>query len=289
MEVVAWEHISTAKEFKAGLINDLKNPTSLLSRRINLPGRVRDELVSKIMLIEKPSRIDVERIFTSLPMDKRLWVVNCANLHYFLAGSHAVKSDLVTHYNSVDFIRDKADRSFILEKHSLPDYRQKEVFEVFLNAFDMPQDSIKRLTDEQILEIRKDPITRKFRGKYRKTLSLARQGRVSEAKEFTETEYIPVKTEIKRVVENEIEKEARRDKILYQVRGGLRKVSYISAMLSVIGFLFPLPIPQLATFPVALYEVVDPFVSKLWDSMGNVEFLVFAAKIGEPRRVQWRR
>jgi hypothetical protein len=185
-------------------------------------------------------------------------------------------------------MKDKTNRSFVLNKSHHPGYCAQEAFEAFLDAFDMPQDSIQRLTDEQIVEIRKDAITRKFREKYRKTLSLVREGRALEAKEFKEAEYLPAKTEIKQVVENEVEKEARRDKIVYQVREGFKKASYVSAIVTVTGFAFPLPIPQVATLPIALYKVVDPFTSKLWDSMGNVEFIVFASKIAGPRRVPWR-
>jgi len=287
-EVVAWEVTTTAEEFKAGLLNDLKSPTSLLNKCINLPENVLDTVISQIMSVQHLSRTDIERIVAPLPLEKRLLVLNSANLHYFLAGSHAHKSDMVTHYNTIDFIKDKANRSFVLKKSHHPNYCPKEAFEAFLDAFDMPQDSIQRLTDEQIVEIRKDAITRKFREKYRKTLSLVREGRALEAKEFKEAEYLPAKTEIKQVIENEVEKEAGRDKLVYQVRRGLKKASYVSAIVTVTGFVFPPLIPQVATLPIALYEVVDPFISKLWDSIGNVEFIVFASKIGVPRRVPWR-
>jgi len=287
-EVVTWEHTPTAEEFKAGLVNDLKNPTSLLNRSLNLSDEVLLRLVSKIMPVEKPSRMDIERIVASLPSRERLLILNSSNLHYFLAGSHAVKSDLVAHYDSIGFIKDKAERSFVLRKCHQLDFGHRETFDAFLDALDIPQDCIKRLTDEQILGIRRDSITRKFREKYRKTLSLVRKGENSQAKEFTQTEYLPIKTEMKQAIENEVEKEIRRDELAYQVRKGFRKASYVSAIVSVLGFVFPLPIPQTATLPMALYEVIDPFISKLWDSMGNVEFLVFATKIGEPRRVPWR-
>ena len=287
-EVVTWEVASTAKEFKTAFVKDLTNPISLLNQLIDLPEKTLNRLVSRIISIDKLSRIDIEMIFTSLPAKKKLLVLHNANLNYFLAGSNAVKSDLVTHYNSIDFLKDKTTRSFVLKKHHQQNYHGTEVFETFMDALEIPRDSIRRLTDQQILELRKDSATKRFRDKYNKTLSLVRKGSVLEAKEFAETEYAPVKKEIKQAIENEIEEEVERDRIVYQVKKGFRKASYISAILTVTGFVFPIPIPQTATLPIALYKVVDPFISKLWNSIGNVEFLVFAAKIGEPRRIPWR-
>ncbi len=290
-EVVAWDVVSTSEEFKIGVINDLKSPSSLLHKYLNLPKNVLDTMISKIMSSEQLSRTDIERIVASLPLppQKQLLILNNANLHYFLAGSHAVKSDTVTHYNNaVDFLKDKVSRSFILKK-SRKCYSPEATFDIFLDVLEIPHDSIQRLTDEQILKIRKDPITWKFREKYNKILSLVREGRTTEARELTTTEYSQIKTEIKQTIENEVEKEIRRDRIVYQVRRGVRKASYLSAIVSITGFLFPLPIPKITTIPTALYKAVDPFISKLWDSMGRVEFIVFASKIGVPRRVPWRK
>lgn len=289
--VVSWDMPQTAEEFKRGLLNDLIDSSFLLHK--HLGQTMTNRLVTEIEKQPILSREEIQEIASSFPISKRRFFMNYVNIHYYLAGSQAVKSDLATEYGNIKYLREKSKRSFILDpkfRSKLPKNMQWKVFETFMEALEMPSDDLLRLSDEQILDIRKDRVTPRLRDKFSKVISNVREGKYHKTQEYVQSqEFVGAKKEFLEAINNQLDKEEKRDRRFYKFRKIMNTVSYPCAILSLIGFFFPATIPLTATLPIVAYKVADPFIGKLWDSMGNVEFIVFGLKIGTPRKIKWRR
>ena len=289
--VVSWNMPETAEEFKRGLLNDLIDGRSLLHKRLGQTMTVK--LVTEMEKRPILSREAIQEIACSFPTSKRRFLMNYVNIHYYLAGSQAVKSDLATEYGNITYLREKSQRSFTLDpkfRSKLPRNLQWKVFEAFMRALEMPSDDLLRLSDEQIIDIRKDRATPRFRAKFSKALTDIREGKYRETQEYVQSEeYVGTKEEFLEAINNELDKEEKFDRPLYEFRKIMKTLSYPCAVLSLLGFFFPATVPLTVTVPISAYEVLDPFIRKLWNSMGNVEFIVFGLKIGTPRRIKWRR
>lgn len=291
--VVSWDMPQTAEEFKRGLLNDLIDSSSLLHK--HLGQAMTKRLVTEIEKQPILSRGEIQEIASSFPASKRRFFMNYVNIHYYLAGSQAVKSDLATEYGNIKYLREKSKRSFIPDpklRSKLPKNKQWKVFEAFMKALEMPSDDLLRLSDEKILDIRKDRVTPRFRAKFSKVLSEVREGKYHETQEYVQSEeFVGTKEEFLETINNELDKEVKHDRHFYEFRKVMKIFSYTLPVISLLGFVFPvlIPLTATATVPITIYKVADPFIGKLWDSMGNVEFIVFGLKIGTPRKIKWRR
>lgn len=290
--VVSWKMPSTAREFKESLLNDLKNPNSSLRKQLNLDKIIVNDLIRKIECQDYLSRNRVHEIISSLKPSKRRRLYDHINIHYYMAGSHAVNSDLASDYGVIRNLRNRAKEVFTFNPRlisKVPKYMRFDIFKEFMQVLQIPIENLFELPPSAVIKIRKERITKKFRDKFNHIVEKVRVGEYDEIKDYISNDEISeIKREIREALEVAIDKEVKRDKHFYMIRKIMRAISYPCSALSLLGFFFPVPFPQIVGLPMTVYSVVDPFIEKLWNLMGGVEFIAFGLKIGIPRKVKWR-
>jgi hypothetical protein len=229
----------------------------------------KDKAITTLNGLPKGRREHVLKAFEWLPKDGREKLSEYLDLLYYFQGGTFNNLNLDIHPSYLPSIKTKLLNS--LPRTKFP--AEYDCFREAINVLNISQDVLLSLDPEKLIDLRRDPIVKRFLETLEKIYEKTRrssEGHISEFSDFQE-----LRLEVDEAVTSEFSSEIKTYKKYKGTTRILKGLAYITGFLSLFGLGPVLGSASALTIVGTSYKLIDPFLNEIWKRIGNCEMIFF--------------
>lgn len=229
----------------------------------------KDKAITTLNSLPMGRREHVLKAFEWLPKDARGKLSEYLDLLYYFQGGTFNNLNLAIHPSYLPSIKTKLLNS--LPRTKLP--AEYDCFREAINVLNLSQDVLLSLDPEKLIDLRRDPIVKRFLETLEKIYETTRcspEAHISEFSDFHE-----LRLEVREAIKSELSSEIETYKKYKGTTRILKGFAYITGFLSLLGLGPILGSASALTIVGTTYKLIDPFLNEIWKRIGNCEMIFF--------------
>jgi len=229
----------------------------------------KDKAITTLNSLRRGRREHVLKAFEWLPKDAREKLSEYLDLLYYFQGGTFNNLNLAIHPSYLPSVKTKLLNS--LPRTKLP--AEYDCFREAINVLNLSQDVLLSLDPEKLIDLRRDPIVKRFLETLEKIYETTRRSLKVHISEFSD--FHELRRQVNEAVKSELSSEIKSYKKYKRTTKILKGFAYITGFLSLFGLGPLLGSASALTIVGTGYELIDPFLNEIWKRIGNCEMIFF--------------